>query len=566
MAFINGNALKNHLIGTGFADYMDGGAGDDTMGGGLGQDTLYGGAGNDWVQGNEGNDQLYGDAGNDTLRGDEGNDWLDGGTGADNMAGGINDDTYVVDNAGDLVIEAKNEGIDTVRVSISSYALHNNAENMVYTGLDDFAGTGNAERNQITGGIGDDTLVGGGLGGDTLKGGLGDDVLVGSGGHWADLLVGGAGNDTLNAAPRFSFSQAEDTLVGGAGDDTYYITGGASAYVEAASYEANGGAPVLGRMAFVEKVVEARAEGTDTVVLGTGFFDLTNVDFSKANVTASTNVQIADSFVPSWMQEGRVAGTLADLYANVENLRIETPADVYAGDMPIIAAGNDLDNVITGGDHAQLRQMLRAGGGNDTVFGGAGRDLLYGEEGNDQIHASGGNDVVFGGAGNDTLLGDAGDDQLRGGKGDDVLGGGAGNDYLHGGEGNDQLHGNAGDDILFGFSGADQMTGGIGADLFQFDHSAKGSQSVITDFQRGADHIVIEAGTIQPDGTVQFLAGGPAANMAWQVVTDAGLRILADTDGDAAADIDVMVNFATGGVAPLTNADFQYWYGGDALF
>ena len=45
--------------------------------------------------------------GDDTLLGQGANDRLDGGTGADEMRGRGGDDTYVVDNAGDTVIESR---------------------------------------------------------------------------------------------------------------------------------------------------------------------------------------------------------------------------------------------------------------------------------------------------------------------------------------------------------------------------------------------------------------------------------------------------------------------------
>src|SRR3569833_2382279 len=50
-------------------------------------------------------DTLSGLGGNDVLIGNGGNDSLDGGTGADIMSGGAGNDTYYVDNTGDIVSE-----------------------------------------------------------------------------------------------------------------------------------------------------------------------------------------------------------------------------------------------------------------------------------------------------------------------------------------------------------------------------------------------------------------------------------------------------------------------------
>jgi RTX calcium-binding nonapeptide repeat (4 copies) len=55
---------------------------------------------------------------------------------------------------------------------------------------------------------------------------------------------------------------------------------------------------------------------------------------------------------------------------------------------------------------------------------------------------------VFAGGGNDTVLGGAGRDRLRGGRGDDVLLGGAGGDRLRGGQDDDVMDGGAGDDVI----------------------------------------------------------------------------------------------------------------------
>ncbi|NEK20789.1 hypothetical protein GR257_39480, partial [Rhizobium leguminosarum] len=72
--------------------------------------------------------------------------------------GGAGDDTYVVDNAGDVVTENAGEGNDTVKTALAAYTLGANVENLVYTGTAAFAGTGNELANAITGGAGADTL------------------------------------------------------------------------------------------------------------------------------------------------------------------------------------------------------------------------------------------------------------------------------------------------------------------------------------------------------------------------------------------------------------------------
>ncbi|MCC6597537.1 MAG: type I secretion C-terminal target domain-containing protein [Alphaproteobacteria bacterium] len=126
-------------------------------------------------------------------------------------------------------------------------------------------------------------------------------------------------------------------------------------------------------------------------------------------------------------------------------------------------------------------EIIRAGDGNDTVYGldgndtiygGIGSDVLlgdgdndtiYGEDGNDTIYGGEGNDTLEGGAGNDKLYGDAGNDTLRGGAGVDILNGGDGDDRLYGGDGDDYLYANEGaDDRLYGEDGNDRLFGGSG--------------------------------------------------------------------------------------------------------
>ena len=62
-------------------------------------------ANNRGLQGTWEDDTIYGYGGYDILYGDGGDDWLDGGSGQDEMHGERGDDTYIVDDAGDLVVE-----------------------------------------------------------------------------------------------------------------------------------------------------------------------------------------------------------------------------------------------------------------------------------------------------------------------------------------------------------------------------------------------------------------------------------------------------------------------------
>ena len=180
-----------------------------------GNDTLRGGNGMDRVDGGNGADLLYGRGGIDLLLGGAGADRLDGGLGADRMEGGADNDTYTVDDAGDVVVEAFGEGTaDAVTARINAYTLTDNVERLTFAGTGDFVGTGNGLANIITGGAGNDILDGG-AGNDRLTGGAGDDVLIGGAG--VDVLTGGLGADIVRFVDFGDLgtnSQSADTISG----------------------------------------------------------------------------------------------------------------------------------------------------------------------------------------------------------------------------------------------------------------------------------------------------------------------------------------------------------------
>lgn len=228
-----GLAGNDKISGQGGNDILNGGAGNDLLDGGTGNDTVSyvdatsavalslavtkaqntGGAGSDTliaienIEGSAFADKLTGNAGVNTLTGNAGNDLLDGGAGGDVLVGGTENDTYMVDNVADQVIENAGEGTDTVKSSVT-YGLSANVDKLVLTGTANIDATGNDLANTLTGNAGDNLLLGG-LGKDFLSGGAGNDTL--NGGQSADKLTGGLGLDTF-LLDIFESSVNKDTI------------------------------------------------------------------------------------------------------------------------------------------------------------------------------------------------------------------------------------------------------------------------------------------------------------------------------------------------------------------
>ena len=162
-----------------------------------------------------------------------------GGDNPDRLYGGTGDDTYLVLENKDLVIEKAGEGYDTVTADKTDYTLPANVEKLVmanygtYYAEDTFSGTGNELDNVIIGwasGWADG-------GAERLDGGAGNDTIYGSkvDEYWTtldefdrDIIHGGAGNDTIHGAygeidgDDHSVFLDDDVLYGDAGNDEIF--------------------------------------------------------------------------------------------------------------------------------------------------------------------------------------------------------------------------------------------------------------------------------------------------------------------------------------------------------
>jgi Ca2+-binding RTX toxin-like protein len=408
--WLSGSELADTIHGLGGNDQLYGQAGDDVLLGGAGDDVLDGGRGNDVLDGGAGTDTMFGGKGDDlyivdntsdivseisnegidtvqssvsytistaienlrltgiaatnaigneldnVLIGNGAANLLDGRAGADTMIGGQGDDVYVVENVGDVVVENRNEGTDTVQSSIT-HTLGANVDNLTLTGTASINGTGNGQDNVLIGNSGANILTGG-AGNDTYVIGAGDTVVE----------VAGEGIDTVQSALTYTLgsnvenltltgsaaingtgnsldnvlvgNSAANTLTGGAGDDTYVVGPG-------------------------DTVVELNNGGIDTV---------------QSSVT--------------WT-----------LGSNLENLTL-------IGTAAVNGTGNGSANVMIGNS---ANNVLSAAGGNDTLRGGWGNDTLNGGNGNDTylFGRGDGQDLVQDNNGSaDKIVYDAGIDPL----------------------------------------------------------------------------------------------------------------------------------------------------------
>ncbi|HEX8258540.1 MAG TPA: calcium-binding protein [Allosphingosinicella sp.] len=273
---LTGDAGANTILAADGNDRVEGGDGNDRLYGNDGIDTAsYAGAsagvsvslglllqntrgaGVDRLEsfenliGSQFADRLEGNGEANRLEGGAGNDRLIGGPG-DTLVGGAGNDIYFV-GGGSLTFDERAGGGHDAVTSSADHVLAAFIEDLRLT-TGGLTGTGNGLDNALTGSAGTDALYGlagddrviGGGGHDSGFGGDGDDLLAGGdgddsleGGNDDDRLSGQAGADNLlggDGSDRLIGAQDGDTLDGGAANDSVdggagidILTGGAGA-------------------------------------------------------------------------------------------------------------------------------------------------------------------------------------------------------------------------------------------------------------------------------------------------------------------------------------------------
>ncbi|MGB3415081.1 MAG: calcium-binding protein [Mesorhizobium sp.] len=344
-------------------DIIDAGASNDIVVGGTGADEIHGGSGDDRLFGDHalfdltlpenqrvisiyigaqdggGNDTIYGDEGDDIIVGQQGDDTLFGGdgdddiTGGHNVIGGADGDDTIYGGKGEDVILGDNGLIARKVVGGTSW------KDTVWQLDPPVPGKADSLlrdviRFDLIDGVGGDDEIHGGADDDRIFGQRGDDSLYGDDG--IDEIVGGLGSDTID---------------GGAGVD--YLLGDEGQILRA--YNADGSALLNSDGSWHRDVV---LEEVATLV--------SIVSLSSSKTVSRTDLA-SNLLDPDMLLVGGV---------------------VDANGVKVTLAGGTWDTQALGID---LEVAY-----DDTIDGGEGNDVIFGQRGNDTLNGGDGDDTIFG--------------------------------------------------------------------------------------------------------------------------------------------------------------------------
>ncbi|MGZ2386201.1 calcium-binding protein [Rhizobium brockwellii] len=291
---------------------------------------------------------------------------------------------------------------DTLNGTTSADTINGLGGDDVIRGNGNFSGT-----DIIDGGAGNDTIFTGsgannvraGIGNDTLNGTNqtsfqdffhgddGDDIINGNGGR--DFLFGDAGSDTIRTGIDTAASNGVGTTVsGGAGNDHIYSGGAIS--------DLGGDA---GNDTFhADQGLWTGSENYN----GGADFDTILADASNTNIGINqiTMIERIDGGAGNTnvdIQTSTATNPFLDL-RGVELVNIDEIKGQGGNDFILLEGGAGTGNIAL-----SRADVVRAGGGNDTIISGYGSDQIFGDAGNDTLTGGQDRDFLAGGTGTDTF-------------------------------------------------------------------------------------------------------------------------------------------------------------------
>jgi serralysin len=237
-----------------------------------------------------------------------GADRITGTTGADELKGYAGDDTYIVDNAGDRIVEAANQGNDTVLASVTYKLADGQSIENLYAADAASRSSINLTGNDI------DNTIRGSAAGNWIDGGKGADKMIGLGGNDAYVVdnvgdqvieAAGGGTDTVHAAVSYTLAEGQEIEILAArnvnGTTPLSLTGNAFAN----TIKGGAGADFLDGGAGADML--QGLGGRDTFVFRSAL-DGSNVDhiadFSQVDDTIQLSASVFTTLAPGALQAG----------------------------------------------------------------------------------------------------------------------------------------------------------------------------------------------------------------------------------------------------------------------
>ncbi len=495
-----GGKVGSWIDGRGGNDILFAGTGGDTLFGGIGNDTLDGGAGVDWFayKSGHGKDVVYnfeinkdivelgyyynfynfagmldiGVSGSDVVIGlQNGSMTLKDAAGKQVKIHDAENNTYAHTYQMDKIILDSNYYSFTTAFELAKHTTSIRNIDASKT-IQNIGVYGDSKDNTIWAGKGMDTLVGG-KGNDTIYAGSCVNVFKYNAGDGNDVIWNyKVGVDLINLPGNFTGNVVGNDVVlqvNGSGTITLKNmankkiriaqgSGNASTYIYSLTKPFTGKSQIRlanATGAGIYTVTNGASDGT-VAAFRSGSTVNSSVETKVGSVTAGTGAYY------SYAADSKAAAQTIYAASNkVWSIRAGKGNDtVYAYGNATVNGGAGNDYISTSGNGNRLYGEE----GNDTIWGGSGKETLDGGIGNDYLYGGNGNDSLNGSYGNDTLYGAGGNDTLRGGYGNDYMSGGDGNDYLEVTSGRNSLYGDGGNDILCGGLGSDSLYGGSGND------------------------------------------------------------------------------------------------------